>query len=77
MREQIAESIHPKRSAKEICLTHKGKDVNEDLKTLKDLGILPDTKAVFMITLRTQFELDEQLKLEDHIDEGQMASAVI
>lgn len=51
--------------------------MNEDLKTLKDLGILPDTKAVFMITLRTQFELDEQLKLEDHIDEGQMASAVI
>jgi hypothetical protein len=38
IREQVANSIFPKRTSKEICLTYKGKDQNEDLKTLKDLG---------------------------------------
>ena len=43
-----------KLTAKEISLMHKGKDLNEDLKTLKDLpGVGPnDNQVIFVISKR-------------------------
>lgn len=39
LREELANALFPKRAPKEISLMHKGKELNEDLKTLKDLGV--------------------------------------
>jgi predicted type IV restriction endonuclease len=51
--------LYPKRLAKEISLMKSGKDLNEDLKTLKDLGIQPaDQSVTIMVSLRNQFEMD-------------------
>jgi hypothetical protein len=46
--------VFPKLTAKEISLMHKGKDLNEDLKTLKDLpGVGPnDNQVIFVISKR-------------------------
>ena len=65
VREQVAKSIHPPRHPKEISLLYKGKDLNEDLKTLKDLGMTPEQQANVIVSLRSQFEMDEQEKVTD------------
>jgi hypothetical protein len=54
IREEIANALTPKRVPNEISLMHKGKDLNEDLKTLKDLGVGPnDLQINFIISART------------------------
>ena len=35
--EQVASTIHPKRDVNELTLTYKGKDLKENLKTLKQV----------------------------------------
>jgi len=58
---------------------HKGKDLNEDLKTLKDLpGIGPnDTIIIMIISLRNQFELDMDTMKEDHIQNDEAITEVV
>jgi hypothetical protein len=59
VREQVAASLFPRRQPKEISIMHKGKELNEDMKNLKDLGVGPnDQQITFMISLRTQQEID-------------------
>lgn len=69
IREEIAQAVFPKRTVKEISLMHKGKDLNEDLKTLKDLpGVGPnENQVIFIISLRNQFELDQDTMKEDAV----------
>jgi hypothetical protein len=66
IREEIANALTPKRVPKEISLMHKGKDLIEDLKTLKDLGVGPDDQQInFIISVRSQMELDMELQKGD------------
>jgi hypothetical protein len=54
IREEIANALTPKRVPNEISLMHKGKDLTEDLKTLKDIGIGPnDLQINFIISARS------------------------
>ena len=66
IREEIANAVHPKRVASEISLMHKGKDLKEDLKTLKDLGLGPnDHQIIFIISAKTQLEMDMEMQKAD------------
>ncbi|CDW85633.1 ubiquitin carboxyl-terminal hydrolase family protein [Stylonychia lemnae] len=77
IRDQVANAIFPKRTSKEICLTFKGKDQNEDLKTLKDLGVkADDQQATFFVTLRNQYELDAQERIDDYFSQDMVDSLV-
>ncbi len=54
LKEEFANGLFPKRSPKEISLTNKGKDLNEDMKTIKDLGVGPnDQQITIFISLKS------------------------
>lgn len=40
---------------------HKGKVLEEDLKTLKDIGVRTDSPSQIMVSQKNEFELDMQL----------------
>ncbi len=79
IREEIAQAVFPKRTVKEISLMHKGKDLNEDLKTLKDLpGVGPtDNQVIFFISLRNQYELDLDTMKEDAVQNDGAITEVV
>ena len=55
-----------------------GKDLKEDLKTLKDLGVQPtDQQITIMISLRNQFEMDLENQTADLNENTQVITEAI
>ena len=78
IREEIANALTPKRVPKEISLMHKGKDLIEDLKTLKDLGVGPDDQQInFIISVRSQMELDMELQKGDMYSDPELLQGAL
>jgi hypothetical protein len=63
LKEQIGESLTHKKAGNLLCLLNKGKDLTEDLKTLKDFGmksLQPDgthSQVKIILTLKSNIEL--------------------
>lgn len=55
-----------------LCLLYKGKDLTEDLKTLKDFGmrsLQPDgihSPVKIILTLKSSFELQNEIQVPEH-----------
>lgn len=52
LREEFANALNPKRNPKEISLMFAGKELNEDMKTLKDIGVGNKEQINVFISLR-------------------------
>lgn len=51
----------------------KGKELNEDLKTLKDLGLGPnDNQVTLFVSLRNQFELDMEMQKGELVQNNEL-----
>ena len=59
-KEEIISAITPQKLVTQLSLIFRGKDLKEDLKTLKDLGIKTGTKLILTQKTELEMQLDAQ-----------------
>jgi hypothetical protein len=70
--------MFPKRVSSDLTLLYKGKDLNEDLKTLKEVVGSNPTPVTMMITSKsnTELEYEHSMKMAESIDEPTVREAI-
>jgi len=70
--------MFPKRVSSDLTILYKGKDLNQELKTLKEV-VGSNTKPVTMMIAaksKTELEYENSIKMEESIDEQTVREAI-